>query len=261
MISTIFRTRAIDAGSDNYVSVYLDSATYWVLVRVARRFVIPNAKAVFIRTRRGTNKFESLLPNGQCHSVGMASRSNHLHQQWCRDGILHRSGAPAVIFANKSQLWYENGYRRAGLPFLIKGDGCQSWVTRVEHAPTRSFEFSDDLELIISVGSTLNINECGQRFYGRGIQKHRLGLPAEISAYGSQYWYADGKLHREGLPACIYYDGCQDWFVNNEIVISCEIRAICATWIEEWHSRGLCMELTAADLTGLFPNNDEGDGY
>ena len=91
---------------------------------------------------------------------------------------IHRTDGPAVIWANGSQEWFENGkcHRTDGLPAVIYADGGQAW-------------------------------------YHNGW-RHRTDAPAEIHADGTQHWYRNGRHHRTDGPAVIYADGTQHWYIN-----------------------------------------------
>jgi hypothetical protein len=99
-------------------------------------------------------------------------------------GQLHRDNdLPAVIYADGSQIWYQNGklHRDNDLPAVIWANGTQYWYK------------NDEL--------------------------HRDNdLPAIVFANGTQYWYQHGHLHRDNdKPVIILSNGIKYWYRNNEL--------------------------------------------
>lgn len=222
---------------------YIESWAYAKLVLVAKMFTIPNAKEVFIRwSNKGT---ESLLPNGQLHSVsGRPARRNSLHQQWRRDGLLHRNGPPAVVLTERTQFWCVNGKKRTGLPFCIKVDGTQGWDSAGELS---TLELGDMKDFILG-GSGKFIDSTGISCWYQNGKMHRVGLPAIMHINGRISWVENGKKHRIGLPATITAGGDQLWHVDGVPTSPAAVNAIRAGWLEDWHARGMFLDLTLADL-------------
>ena len=95
----------------------------------------------------------------------------------------HRIDGPAVIHANGTQEWFENGQRhRTDGPAWIDADGTQEWF------------------------------ENGQQ--------HRTDGPAVIDADGSRRWYRNGQCHRTDGPAMIDANGSQYWWVKGQNITS-----------------------------------------
>ena len=93
---------------------------------------------------------------------------------------------PAVIHANGTQLWYQDGqrHREGDKPALISANGDQYW-------------YQHD-------------------------QLHREGdQPAVIYPNGHQEWYQHGQRHREGdQPALIYPNGEKEYWVKGKRITS-----------------------------------------
>jgi len=96
-------------------------------------------------------------------------------------GKLHRDGGrPAVVWADGSLKWYEQGqpHREGGRPAAIGADGSQWW-------------------------------------YERGQLHREGGQPAVIKAGGAQEWWEWGRLHRGGgQPAIIMANGTRTYWVR-----------------------------------------------
>lgn len=218
---------------------YIDSAVYSVLVRAARRFAIPNAKALFIRKKRRTNGYAFVLPNGRNHSVGGRPALISIDTEWWyADGKLHRVGLPAAISPGVST-WCENGIARRGpLPFLIMSTGTQAWVqgNKIE-------ELAAHVSTLCRI-SCMVVNENGIRCWNFNEKIHRDGLPALIHQDGSQHWCQNGEWYRPGLPAAIFVNGRQVWDEDSVH----KVDKIRAGWFDDWHERGMFLDINYSDI-------------
>lgn len=230
---------------------YLDCAAYWVLVRVARRFAIADAKALFIRKTVDFGHTATILPNGDIHSVNDEPAFITDHKRlWCSHNRISRATLPAVIFMDGTQIWIHEGKLRMGLPYSISGNGSQKFSLSGDTI-FRDRVYDEPTEFATSKRMTIDENGC--RWWGNELYvSHRDVLPAFISAiYNMQWWYQNGKEHREyGLPFSINMDGSQGWTGENGRLTDAAVVEIRRGWFDEWHERGLFLDLTVEDIMG-----------
>lgn len=224
----------------------LDAVTYFSLVQVARSFAIPNAMELMLRVETNDSKTTTRLPNGALHSVhDRPAVIMQDRQQWYRAGILHRTGAAAIVFIDGRQIWIENGKLRDDLPYCIQADGAQMWSDTANGccagAPLRSI-------LEIHKAPMKSIDATGIVSWETNHKIHREWLPAIIYVDGTQQWCIHGELHREGLPAVINNGGTQYWAINGVLEGCDAIFNHRTEWLNDWHKRGLCLDIRTIDF-------------
>jgi hypothetical protein len=97
--------------------------------------------------------------------------------EWSVNGIPHREGQPARIWADGREDWFESGKRhRLDGPAVTEADGTRHWW------------FND--------------------------VRHRIDGPAIIRPDGTEEWYLDGLSDRVGGPAVNSKDGRREWIVR-----------------------------------------------
>jgi len=96
---------------------------------------------------------------------------------WYLNGALHRSGGPALEWADGAKEWWKNGQRhREDGPAIVYSEDSSAW-------------------------------------YLNG-QLHRVGGPAVVTTGGAKAWYLHGQLHCEDGPAVVGSDGTNDWYLH-----------------------------------------------
>lgn len=114
-----------------------------------------------------------------------------ISETWKLDGLVHRDGAPAIIFRDITtgqtvrEEWYQHGkMHREGAPAVVQNDGDgRDWPVA----------FSREEWLL------------------NGLL-HRDGAPAILERRSDngmiteEGWYQNGERHREGKPAWVIYD-------------------------------------------------------
>lgn len=185
------------------ISAHLDASAYWVLVRTAKQFTIPDAMALFIVRAADGESSRTTLPNGQIHSVNdQPALIFKDHSMWYKNGNRHRDVLPAIIWSNGMQVWYQNDepHRDGDLPAVIGNTGSQFWY---QHG-----------ELHREFYPALTERDGSQKWHKRG-QRHRRSSPAEIDADGRCVWYLHGMPDRGLLPYETHPDGFQQWDWSN----------------------------------------------
>lgn len=184
-------------------SAYIDPSVYWALVRVAKSFALPDAKATFSRVIARSNYTSIILPNGAMHNYqGTSAKhlparvySNGTLEWYCDDEIHRENGLPAVMRQDGAMFWYERGvlHRDGLLPAAILPDGEQWWFCRGKRTT------STGLDIYLGLMGEYAVSWLKNGNYHRGDD-----LPAITHASGGQEWWRDGKRHRDGgLPAII----------------------------------------------------------
>lgn len=226
---------------------YVDSGAYSVLVRVARRFVIPNAKALFIRKVSIGGGFQTALPNGHLHSI--EDRPAYVFyddKHWYKDNVLHRVGLPAVIYSMGTRVWCTEGKRRRELPFIIYNDGSQCFAEDDETV------FGNCTKIwwrLLKTGKTtaidLHANKC---LYING--KNRTPPCDDLGYF--QKWNCPRP---GGLPSLITNLGTQRWqtpAANDkrwaQVLTAAEVMDIYRGWIDDWHARGMFLDISLDSL-------------
>ena len=104
-------------------------------------------------------------------------------------GQLHREEGPAIIWADGSMEWWQNGQRHCiGGPAVEWGDGTREW-------------------------------------YQNGV-RHREDGPAYVGYRESvKEWWQRGLKHRIDGPAIEYANGYQEWWLNGNTYIESEYYA------------------------------------
>lgn len=225
---------------------YLDPATYSVLVRVARRFALPDAKALFIRVVASDclDYIETILPNGLRHSVNdMPASSNWRNGRWYDNGKLGRKVLPAIINTDDSQTWIDDGKLRTGLPYQIGSDGEQRFSLDGEPGADSMLPLIAERMLVIGANGSYCWHINGRL--------HRDVLPAKVGF--ALEWYQNGRECRQGgLPVFLGPSGEQSWALSDSFGARVKawhrVRAARIEWFEDWHRRGLFLELTAEDI-------------
>ena len=89
-------------------------------------------KECYIVRRNGNTCY---YKNGQLHRTdGPAVIYASGDQRWYQNGQYHRIDGPAVVFADGAQYWYQNGQRhRTDGPAVIYADGEQRWCLKGIH--------------------------------------------------------------------------------------------------------------------------------
>ena len=107
---------------------------------------------------------------------------NNLCQLHCEDG-------PAVVYADNTKVWYQNGvlHREDG-PAIERSNGATAW-------------------------------------YRNGVL-HREDGPAVMRAGGSKEWWQNDLRHREDGPAVKCSDGSEGWFLRGVAYSKCEFAAL-----------------------------------
>lgn len=117
-------------------------------------------------------------------------------------GLLHRTGAPALIIPGLKLVFYHHGVpHRTGGPALIHASGRREWyVNGVRHR-------SDGPARIDRTGD--------QEWWDKGVL-HRADGPAVIRADGQCEWHLTGVRHRMGAPAVTHRPGHghDQWWVR-----------------------------------------------
>lgn len=128
--------------------------------------------------------------------------SKDIPKQHYLNGLLHRTGGPAVEHGDGTNEWYQHGKRhRADGPAVIGSNGYKAWYHNGEfhREDGHAIEHPDGTKEWLQYGSY-----------------HRDNEPAFISATGTKKWYHHGKLHREDGPAVQFWDGTEEWWLNGE---------------------------------------------
>lgn len=237
----LWREVAISIEISGEYGPYIEAATYNLLVRASKRFIIPDAMKVFMRIESIIGGFVSKLPNGCRHSIDdQPAVFTAEQQEWYENGLLHRVGSPAIIQPGKTQAWFTLGRRRRGLPFMILEEGTQVF------AEDDDIVSADKISDVLRSGKMQILGSDGNRsWYQNGIMSRGGGLPAGVTVNCSQQWQRES---RGGLPTLIKADGSQRWFEGSHISAHKPARKPQIDWIEEWHQRGEMLNLTAEDV-------------
>lgn len=177
-IATIFIISAELPGDG--ASTYTNSAVYLVLVRVARRFALPDAKAVFIRREHYSNLYKTTLPCGHVHSIGGDPRGFALRPLL----VTVVAGGTRTIYCTalgrrrslQPPSRCVDGKRREGLPFIITNSGDQAFLE--ESGKLASYDPNTYAGLITDLRV---INDEGKAWWCKYEQVYRKTLPAVIA--------------------------------------------------------------------------------
>ena len=120
-------------------------------------------------------------------------------------GKLHRIGGPAAIFADGTEIWYQNGV-------LHRTDG-----PAVFDPQSLAEEYWVNGELHRTDGPAIRTPDGSLHWFIHN-QKHREDGPAIIYADGTEIWYRYGLRHRDSGPAAIYKDGTRKWYTDGVIL-------------------------------------------
>lgn len=235
--------------ASNATAEWRDPSAYWVLVQVAKSMALPAAKTMFIRTVIDCAGPQTVLPNGDLHSVNdqPALTIKGMQKQWYKDNILHRGhGLPAIIYADGTQVWYDYG-RRRDLPFMIGAHGEQYFAGDDESLIYGGG--ADMVMALVRIGDTTVCNAYGEKTLwknGQYVRKPFVELSTGLS------WNRAGDL-----PTNIWRDGSQRWLspiIHNSrrtTLTAAAVMDIYAGWISEWHQRGEFLELSLGTLGGM----------
>jgi len=103
---------------------------------------------------------------------------------------------------------------------------------------------------------TVNVNECGDKYWYVNGKRHREDGPACEWANGSKYWYINGKLHREDGPACECANGDKCWYINGKLHREDGPARECANGDKWWYING--EELTEEQFNACKKPSCEG---
>ena len=128
-----------------------------------------------------------------------------------KDGALHRTDGPAVIWSDGRKEWWEDGSLTnvRCIPNEMTDDMASFWFKN------GIFHRKD--------GPAVSSGWGYEAYYVYG-KPHRIGGPAIIwpnvhnGSTSRKEWWVDGVLHRDDGPAIIRSDGTKEWWANGKCI-------------------------------------------
>lgn len=130
----------------------------------------------------------------------------------CLYDQIHRDEEPAVVKADGTKIYYQNGkiHRELPLPAIIYPDGSRAWFV---HGVEVYLTFLDGQLHSFDAPAVRFSDSSYEAWYEYGKLHSPGGLPpAEKWADGTMKWYHHGVPHRiHNYPAMIFPDGRRVW--------------------------------------------------
>lgn len=128
-----------------------------------------------------------------------------------KDGVLHNTEGPAVVYTNGAKEWWIGGER-------VQTRGSASSFKVVTDENGTVYSSNENGKLDREDGPAIEYADGSTAWYKNGNQ-HRIGGPAIETSDGLKQWYEEDQLHRDGdLPAVENPNGRKEFWLRGNFI-------------------------------------------